>query len=175
MAMYHSQKKDLLLSLSEKTLFAALDREAENDLIRVRDRIKEPIAMVLGDSRLETVEMLALPLLHLPGEPDPAGIKIDLEAMVGVRDWPLGFEFTKLDVARDDKTGQLFVTIQLMPDDYAWAALAGKFLQGMQVQAYPPIRLFKVSSQGWPRANSILMKLDKLPPSITAARFSIEV
>ena len=80
MAMYHSQKKDLLLSLSEKTLFAALDREAENDLIRVRDRIKEPIAMVLGDSRLETVEMLALPLLHLPGEPDPAGIKIDLEA-----------------------------------------------------------------------------------------------
>ena len=175
MAMYHSQKKDLLLSLSEKTLFAALDREAENDLIRVRDRIKEPIAMVLGDSRLETVEMLALPLLHLPGEPDPAGIKIDLEAMVGVRDWPLGFEFTKLNVARDDKTGQLFVTIQLMPDDYAWAALAGKFLQGMEVQAYPPIRLFKVSSQGWPRANSIHMKLEKLPPSITAARFSIEV
>ena len=175
MAMYHSQKKDLLLSLSEKTLFAALDREAENDLIRVRDRIKEPIAMVLGDSRLETVEMLALPLLHLPGDPDPAGIKIDLEAMVGVRDWPLGFEFTKLDVTRDGKTGHLFVTIQLVPDDYAWAALAGKFLQGMQVKAYPPIRLFKVSSQGWPRANSIHMKLEKLPPSITAARFSIEV
>ena len=44
------EKKDLLLSLSEKTLFAELDKDADNDWRRVRNRVKEVVAMLLHSS-----------------------------------------------------------------------------------------------------------------------------
>ena len=127
------EKKDLLLSLSEKTLFAELDKDADNDWRRVRNRVKEVAAMLLGDSQLELVELLAVPLLSLPGEPNPVGVKSNLDPAVGLAHWPLGFELTKLGISRDSKTGHFYVTMHLQPDDATRDTLELQLLRELQL------------------------------------------
>ena len=169
------EKKDLLLSLSEKTLFAELDKDAENDWKRVRDRVKEVAAMLLGDSQLELVELLAVPLLSLPGEPDPVGVKSNLDPAVGLAHWPLGFELTKLGISRDTKTGHFYVTMNLQPDDATRDTLELQLLRDVDMQFYPPLRMFRVSTQGQFRTNRIYIGRDKIPETLLNIRFPLEV
>ena len=168
-------KKELLLSISEHMLCGGLDSVALTDLARVRKQIRDVAAMLLGDSQLEPVEMLAIPLQLVPDLVDPSGIRADLEPAVGLMNWPLTFYLTKMGISRDEFSGHLYVTMNISPDHYTRATLECQFLKNQTVEDYPPLRMFRVSRMGLARARKIYAGLEKMPKSLLEAKYIMEV
>ena len=168
-------KKELLLSISEHMLCGGLDSVALTDLARVRKQIRDVAAMLLGDSQLEPVEMLAMPLQLVPDLVDPSGIRADLEPAVGLMNWPLTFHLSKMGISRDELSGHLYVTMNISPDHYTRATIECQFLKNQTVEDYPPLRMFRVSRMGLARAKKIYAGLEKMPKSLLEAKYIMEV
>ena len=79
-------KKTYLLSISDNTLFATCDQEATWDLANLRKKLHGSISQALGDTALEPVELLAIPLYTLNQEVDVTAISVPLFDEIGVRD-----------------------------------------------------------------------------------------
>ena len=61
-------KKICILSISDNTVYATSDQETAFDLENLHKKIRGSVSQALGDTALEPVELLAIPLYTLNQE-----------------------------------------------------------------------------------------------------------
>ena len=168
-------KKICILSISDNTVYATSDQETAFDLENLRKKIRGSVSQALGDTALEPVELLAIPLYTLNQEIDVTSISIPLYDEVGLRDWPLVLNFTDFSIAKDVGTGSLYVTAVIKPDTLSRQAIENQFLRDVKLLHYPPVKLFKVSKSGIFKAERIYNGSTDWPGNIRTRQFPLEV
>ena len=163
-----------MLSISDNTLFATCDQEATWDLANLRKKLHGSISQALGDTALEPVELLAIPLYTLNQEVDVTAISVPLFDEIGVRDWPLVLNFSNFEITKEVGSGNLFVTAVVKPDTLSRQSIENQFLRDVDLLHYPPVKLFKVSKTGAFKAGQIYNGLTSWPGNFKTRIFPLE-